>query len=54
VLIGDSCPEAGLCGQLAVVRGVNSGACSVFLPDEDRFDSHTPLKILMENGGTVT
>lgn len=36
VLISDSCPESGLCGQLAVVRGVNSGACSVFLPDEDR------------------
>ena len=36
VVIGDSCQEAGLCGQLGVVRGVNSGLCSVFLHDEGR------------------
>ena len=36
VLIGDSCVEPGLCGQLGVVRGVNSGLCSVYLHDEGR------------------
>jgi len=36
VTIKDTHDDNGLCGQVGVIRGVTSGMCSVFLPDEDR------------------